>query len=71
MEFWIGGVECAVFRGRAVNGAITSATCGKETCLVVLGEIEPDGFGLEVIEDVGEPALEGFNLMGEGLLKVE
>ena len=49
----IGKVECAVFRGCAVNGAITSAPCGKEACLVVFGEIEPDGLGLEVIENAG------------------
>ena len=71
LEFWVGEVQGMVFCGCAVDGTIASATCGKEARLLVFGKVKPDCFGLEVVEDVGESALEGFYLVGEGLLEVE
>ena len=60
-----------MFGGCAIDGTVASAFSGKEACLLIFWEVEPDGLGLEVIEDVGEFALEGFNFMGEWLLEVK
>ena len=54
----------------AVDGTVPSATCGQEAGLLILGQVVPDCFGLEVVKHISEPALEGFNLVAKRLLEV-
>ena len=60
-----------VFGGGAVNSAIANATCGEEAGLLVSRKVEPDSFGLQVIEDISESGLERLDLECQWLLKVE
>ena len=54
----------------AVYGPVPGATCGEEAGLLIFGEVVPDRLGLEIVEYIGEPALEGLHLVAEWLLEV-